>query len=185
MKKYLGLLVVLTMAFAISTVAKAEDDVSSNTGEGATTSNVLAPEQKRINAETRVKAQADLKVKREAVRTEVKDKRMEVKTQAQENRQEIKDERKEVKEEVKLKREELKKELEAKKEEMKEKREAMKEETKQKIGDLKAKIKEEKDGAKARIKELRVVGREKALERFDAAVERMNNLKNKGKEPII
>ena len=51
------------------------------------------------------------------------------------------------------------------------------EEVKQNMKDLRDKIKEEKDTVRAKIKELRITGREKALERFDAAVERINGLK--------
>lgn len=56
---------------------------------------------------------------------------------------------------------------------------AMRLEAKQRMQNLREKIKEEKDASKARIKELRIVGREKALERFDMAIEKMTNLKNR------
>jgi len=62
---------------------------------------------------------------------------------------------------------------------MKERVEAMRMEAKQKMDALRVQIKGEKDAAKARIKELRITGREQALTRFDTAVERINNLKNK------
>lgn len=44
---------------------------------------------------------------------------------------------------------------------------------------LRINIKNEKDAVMARNQEMRIVGREKALERFDTAVERINNLKDK------
>ena len=58
------------------------------------------------------------------------------------------------------------------------------EEFKQKMEDLKSKIKLEKDKAKAKIEEARIVGRENALQRFDAAVLRMSNLKDRVKTQI-
>ncbi|OGI95555.1 hypothetical protein A2917_03320 [Candidatus Nomurabacteria bacterium RIFCSPLOWO2_01_FULL_42_17] len=53
------------------------------------------------------------------------------------------------------------------------------EESKKKIEDLRAQIKTERDVMKAKMKEERIVGRERALHRFDGAVERMSNLTNK------
>ena len=44
---------------------------------------------------------------------------------------------------------------------------------------MKTNIKLEKDAAKAKIKEKRIVGRENALKRFDEAVLRISNLKDK------
>jgi uncharacterized phage infection (PIP) family protein YhgE len=62
---------------------------------------------------------------------------------------------------------------------MKERVEAMRMEAKQKMNALRVQIKGEKDAAQAKIKELRITGREQALTRFDTAVERINNLRNK------
>src|SRR3989344_2300947 len=106
MKKYLGLFIVLIMAVMVNIPARAEDTASSNMEVGATTSNILTPEQKRINAETRMKTQADLKLKREGVRTEIKDKREGIKM-------EIQDKRETMQAEIKEKREEEKKEIKA------------------------------------------------------------------------
>ncbi|MCX6752654.1 MAG: hypothetical protein NTZ87_04135 [Candidatus Nomurabacteria bacterium] len=56
---------------------------------------------------------------------------------------------------------------------------ATRDEAKQKIEDLKTKIKNEKDVAKAKVAELRITGRENALQRFDEAVARIDDLKDK------
>jgi len=48
-----------------------------------------------------------------------------------------------------------------------------------KIAALKASIKNEKDGIKEKIEELRITGRENALQRFDGAVEKINNLNDR------
>jgi hypothetical protein len=50
---------------------------------------------------------------------------------------------------------------------------------------LKAGLKNEKNKAKAKIKELRITGREQALMRFDAAVVRINDLKDKVNAEIV
>ena len=59
------------------------------------------------------------------------------------------------------------------------------EEMKQKIEGLRAKIKDERDTAKARIKEVRITGRENSLQRFDFALERIINLKERINNQII
>ncbi len=53
------------------------------------------------------------------------------------------------------------------------------EEAKKKMEAMRATLKTEKDAAKAKIAETRIEGREKALERFDGAVLRMKNLKDR------
>ena len=196
MKKYLSLFIVLAMAFSVSNIVKAEDDASTSGGkevnasvstEGTTIntttnvksgSGILTPEQKRINAETRLKAQADLKLKNEANRAEVKLKKeaekAEIKIRKEENKAEVKVKREAAKEEVKLKKEEMQAEFKLKREALKNENDARREEIKQKMEDLREKIKEE-----------RITGREKALERFEAAVERMNTLKDRVNDYII
>jgi len=52
--------------------------------------------------------------------------------------------------------------------------ETTREEMKQKMETLREKIKDEKDAIKAKMEETRIVGREKALERFDNAIERIS-----------
>ena len=207
MKKYLSLFIVLAMAFSVSNIVKAEDDASTSGGkevnasvstEGTTIntttnvksgSGILTPEQKRINAETRLKAQADLKLKNEANRAEVKIKKeaekAEIKIRKEENKAEVKVKREAAKEEVKLKKEEMQAEFKLKREALKNENDARREEIKQKMEDLREKIKEEKDTIKAKIKEERITGREKDLERFEAAVERMNNIKDRVNDYII
>ena len=71
-----------------------------------------------------------------------------------------------------------------KKEEVKNQIEVIREEAKQKMEALRESIKNEKDIIKAKIKELRIAGREKALERFDKAIERITDLKNNVNEKI-
>jgi len=63
--------------------------------------------------------------------------------------------------------------------EVKEKIETLREEAKQKMEDLKEKAKEVKDKTKAKIQEERLMGREQAIERFDNAVNRVEDLKYK------
>jgi len=58
--------------------------------------------------------------------------------------------------------------------EMRLKIETTREEMKQKMETLREKIKDEKDAIKAKMEETRIVGREKALERFDNAIERIS-----------
>ena len=229
MKKYLGLFIVLVMAFSVTNIAGAEENASSDASSTSGTSvevktsvvplkpaavntttnlksgsnNVLSPVRKSINAETRLKAQADLKLKTEAGQAEMKLKReagqadlkirsdateaevklrkeairAEVELRKEAVKTEVRDKRNELRAAMEVKREAQKVEIEAKREEMKQERETRREEIKQKMEDLREKIKEEKDTVKAKIKEERVEGREKALERFEAAVERMNNLR--------
>ena len=137
MRKYLSLFVILVMAFSLSNLAGAEDDVSSDASAEVNTTNVKPlPVRTPAEKEARRETQADLKTKREATRAEVKENREAVRT-------EIKDKRMEVKTEMKEKRAEMKKEIEAKKEEIKTKREGVKkeleakrEEVKQKMGEI-------------------------------------------------
>ena len=97
----------------------------------------------------------------------------------------LKQKRKEIKNEIKNKRDEFKIQAEVKRKELKQQIETTREEAKQKMRDLKEKVKGEKDTAKVKIKELRIAGREKALERFDAAVLRIDNLKGKISAQIV
>ncbi len=62
---------------------------------------------------------------------------------------------------------------------MKQETENEREQEKTKFEALKESIKNEKDTTKAKAAEERITGREKALERFDTAVEKMNTLKDK------
>ncbi len=62
---------------------------------------------------------------------------------------------------------------------MKQETENEREQEKTKFETLKESIKNEKNTIKAKAEEERITGREKALERFDAAVEKMNVLKDK------
>lgn len=80
---------------------------------------------------------------------------------------------------LKEKRESVKKEIEAKRETWKKEFETKREEAKAKFEALREGLKAEKDAAKAKLKEFRLTGREKALERFDAAIGRMTSLKEK------
>lgn len=80
---------------------------------------------------------------------------------------------------VKIKRDAIKQEFGAKREEIKNQIEATREEAKTKMEALRENIKNEKDSVKAKIKENRIVGREKAMERFDGAVARVNSLKER------
>jgi hypothetical protein len=57
--------------------------------------------------------------------------------------------------------------------------EGLKDDAKEKMEGLRGKIKLEKNAAKAKLKELLVTGREKALERFNTAIERINGWKDK------
>jgi hypothetical protein len=84
-----------------------------------------------------------------------------------------------VKSSLQEKRNFLKQEFETKKEEFKKQIESTREEAKNKFNALKEQIKSEKDAVKAKIKELRITGREQALGRFDDAVARIGELKNK------
>lgn len=70
-------------------------------------------------------------------------------------------------------------EKEAKREEIKKQIETIREEAKTKMEALRESIKNEKDVEKAKIKELRINGRENALQRFDAAVIRISDLKDR------
>src|SRR6185503_13519930 len=63
--------------------------------------------------------------------------------------------------------------------EAKMKMETMREEAKKKLKTLKEQIKSEKDANLAKIKMARVAGRENAMQRFDEAVSRITNLKNR------
>lgn len=63
--------------------------------------------------------------------------------------------------------------------EMNQKIEIIRKEAKQKMEDLKVKIKGEKDEVKAKIKEVRITGRENTLKKFDATIEKINNLKER------
>ena len=90
------------------------------------------------------------------------------------------DERKPKLNEFKDKKAEIKGEIKAAKEDFKLKRE----EAKTKMKTLREQLKGEKDAAKAKIKEARIAGREKALEKFDGAIKRMNTLKDKINEHI-
>lgn len=76
--------------------------------------------------------------------------------------------------EVKTTREILKKEIETKREAFKQEIELKRETMKQKMEELKTKIKDEKDTIKAKAEEVRIVGREKALERFDNTIKRIS-----------
>ncbi|MBI2631309.1 hypothetical protein HYW73_03835 [Candidatus Nomurabacteria bacterium] len=84
-----------------------------------------------------------------------------------------------VRDDLRLKREEAKKEWEAKRDTFRKEFEMKRGEAKAKMEALRASLKTERDAAKAKIKEARIVGREKALERFDGAVLRMTALKEK------
>jgi len=74
---------------------------------------------------------------------------------------------------------EMREKREALREEVKLRLETTREEAKQKMEALRERIKEGRDEAKAKVQELRIVGREKALERFDKAIERMGGLEEK------
>jgi DNA repair exonuclease SbcCD ATPase subunit len=71
----------------------------------------------------------------------------------------------------------LKNKIQANKEEVKAEIEKTREEAKTKIEALKTKIQSEKDKKKAKISEDRILGREKALERFDKIINKLNTLK--------
>ena len=92
MKKYLGWFLILLVTLTISTAAKAEDVESSNTSSVETEASVntgakIIPVPRMINTDARVKAQADLKLKRETVQVENKEKREAVRTEMQEKRE--------------------------------------------------------------------------------------------------
>ncbi len=70
-------------------------------------------------------------------------------------------------------------EVNAKIEKMKEGVKTLREEAKNKMEALKETLKNEKDEVKVRAMEVRIVGREKALERFDNAIEKMGDLKDR------
>lgn len=93
MKKYLGLFFVFAVAFFINTQSiRAEEagDVSgtSETTLGGTlnTGGILPPMQKGASAEARMKAQADIKLKRQEMAGERKEKREEIKTNIEDMR---------------------------------------------------------------------------------------------------
>lgn len=74
--------------------------------------------------------------------------------------------------------------IKARIEEMRKEHEAAREAAKLKMEALRTQIKGERDAVKAKIEEGRIVGREKALERFDTAVERLTALKDRVLEHI-
>lgn len=76
-------------------------------------------------------------------------------------------------------REALRKEIQTKREAWKKEFEVKKEEARIKFEALRERVKVERDTVKARIEEARLIGREKALGRFDGAIARMSDLKVK------
>lgn len=86
---------------------------------------------------------------------------------------------KELRKAMEDKKDSIKADFEAKREEMKTKIEALREEAKTKMEGLKNTIKSEKDAMKAKIKGLRIDSREKALQRFDGAIARVSEMKDK------
>lgn len=82
-------------------------------------------------------------------------------------------------EEAKQERERIREEMQVRREEVKAEAERTREEARQRIEALKTEIKTEKDQVKAKIMENRIVGREKALERFDTAIVRITEMKDR------
>ena len=166
MKNYLGLLAILIIAVGnVQTVSAREDKISSETSAG--TGNTITSAQKRANLEAKMKAQADLKKRREKAEAEIKQKREAMKG-------EIEVKKAKIKAEIKTKRETIHAEIKA-----------TRQEAKKEMEQLKAKIKEEKDVIKAEIKQTRITGRENALKRFDAKVLRISELKDKVNAQIV
>src|SRR3989344_4227075 len=99
--------------------------------------------------EIKTRNQANLKIKRQEIEAQI-----------------LKFQSEKVQADSRMKKEELKTQIQNKREEIQTEIKATREVAKQKMADLKEKIKEGKEIAKIKIEEARIVGREKALDRF-------------------
>ena len=131
MRKYIGLLVVLVLAFVLNTnVGKAEDGASGKI---------------RTNLKTKVELKNNLQDKKVETKNKLQERRIEVKDKRQEKKEEQKDKRQENQQGEKEKREDFR-------EELKEKRETFREEMKTKREDFTKKLKTERETFRSEIK---------------------------------
>lgn len=187
MRKYVGLFFILTMMLSMGVIARAEDGTTSRDNT----------KRAELNAQ-RQKMQDDLKMKRqevesqllklrqerEKIQTDLKMKRDEMQAKIKDGRVEVTAEMRKMQEDLQRKREEIRTQVQEKRAEIQTEIETTREMAKQKMEDLRAQVKEEKNALTSRVKEERIVGREKALERFDGAIFRVNNLKERVNEHI-
>ncbi len=117
-------------------------------------------------ADTRVSAEAGVRASGSGTSTEA---RLRAKAELDLRKKELEERRESLKEEMEEKRENLKKEME-------EKREGAKEELETRKETLKDKMEERKDGALTKIQERLKKFNENVIERFEAAVERLEKL---------
>jgi hypothetical protein len=162
MKKYLGLIIFLGAALSLIPFVARGQDIGLETDPALEVDvRTLTPAEKRIQAEARLRAQKEeVEIKRIESRVKREILEGDIKARFQANTQLMTagvGEDEATNSEIKITREEALK----------------------RMAELRASLKAEKNALKVKILEDRITGREKALERFDQAIERVENQKEK------